>query len=129
MAARWAPAAARCRAAWPAAAPVPHRLAAPQLPGSGSADDEASRPARDREAAKQAEKEAEKEAKRAALAEKRAERAARRAQRESEHDDRDLVEEIEIKVDDEPDDELGDRDTSGGGSAGETDADGRPLRR
>ena len=33
----------------------PPRLAAPQLPGSGSADDEASRPARDREAAKQAE--------------------------------------------------------------------------
>lgn len=56
----------------------PSRLATPQL--RGSADDEAARLARDKEAAK----EAEKEAKRAALAEKRAERAARKAEREAE---------------------------------------------
>lgn len=56
----------------------PSRLATPQL--QGSADDEAARLARDKEAAKQAEK----EAKRAALAEKRAERAARKAEREAE---------------------------------------------
>lgn len=56
----------------------PSRLATPQL--RGSADDEAARLARDKEAAKQAEK----EAKRAALAEKRAERAARKAERAAE---------------------------------------------
>ena len=111
----------------------PLRLATPKL--SGSADDEDGRLTRDTEAARQAEK----EAKRAALAEKRAERAARRAERaarraerESHHAARGLsVEMVEIDPDDpdDPDEQPGAESRDHRAPDGETDADGRALRR
>ena len=80
----------------------PRRLATPTL--KGATEDEATRLAREKDAARAAEK----EAKRAALAEKRAERAARRAERASEQHGREPVDEAEGHEpdDDELDDEL-----------------------
>jgi hypothetical protein len=87
----------------------PTRMPTPKLEGrgsgpGGSADDEAARVAREKEAAK--------EAKRAAIEEKRAERAARRAEREQEKDEEKKrydgvpTEEVSVGSDAESEDEL-----------------------
>ncbi|SEB73754.1 hypothetical protein SAMN04489844_0955 [Nocardioides exalbidus] len=122
----------------------PTRLATPKLEGQAgargtaaggsggsAAEDEATRVAREKEAAK--------EAKRAALEEKRAERAARKAEREQEKDEEKKrfdgvpTEEVTVGSDAEADDELGDElgeelDTDAGadgGAEGAADREGR----
>jgi hypothetical protein len=99
----------------------PARLATPRLAG---AEDEATRIAREKEAAR--------EAKRAALEQKRAERAARRAEREAA---REAARERrgagrltgEDEADDEAYDEAGPEDEGAGGDAAPDEADGRPA--